>query len=80
MARSTSLACRARTLTFSPTPEPCGIHRGHDGIRNFWDAMRAPWDWFSPRNGRVVKLSTHKSFEQALEAAGLSEQYAHADS
>jgi ketosteroid isomerase-like protein len=105
-------------LTSGSFPDLDPAYRGHDGIRDFWDAMRAPWEWFSLdaerivegkgraafivhfrargqgsgvmtdlrqghaawfKNGRVVKLSTHASFEQALEAVGLSEQDAHAD-
>ena len=106
-------------LTSGAFPDLEPTYRGHDGMRSFWDAMRAPWEWFQLhperiveekdraavvvrfrargqgsgvmtdlrqghaawfKNGRIVKASTHTSFEQALEAVGLSEQDAHADS
>ena len=99
-------------LTSGSFPDLEPTYRGHDGVRRFWGAMRAPWQWFQLhaeriveeedraavvvrfrargqgsgvmtdlrqghaawlKNGRVVKVSTHASFEQALEAAGLSE-------
>jgi ketosteroid isomerase-like protein len=88
------------------------IYRGHNGVRDFWNAMRAPWEWFYLdvdrivegkdraavgvrwrgrgrgsgvmtdlhqghamrfKNGRIVEISSHRSFEQALKAVGLSE-------
>lgn len=100
-------------LTSGSFPDFDPVYRGHDGMRNFWDAMRAPWEsfrldverivegddcaavvvrfrargrgsgvmtedleqgqalWF--RNGRMVKVSAHTSFEQALEEVGLEE-------
>ena len=87
-------------------------------MRRFWDAMRAPWEWFHLyveriveredraavevrfsargrgsgvmtdlhqghamqfKNGRIVKLSAHASFDEALEVAGVVEQRAPAD-
>jgi ketosteroid isomerase-like protein len=107
-------------LTSGSFPDLEPVYRGHDGMRDFWEAMHAPWEWFRLdverivegddcaavvirfsargrgsgvmmtgdlvqgqalwfRNGRVVKASSHASFEQALEAVGLAEE-AHADS
>ena len=93
-------------------PDLAAVYRGHRGVSEFWEAMRAPWDWFRLdvkrvvegddcaamvvafrargkdsgvitdmeqghamrfRDGRAVMVSTHVSFEQALEAAGLRE-------
>lgn len=106
-------------LTSGTFPDFAPVYRGYEGIRNFWDAIRAPWElfrldverivegedcaavavrfrvrgrgsgvstdlrqghahWF--RQGRTVKVSTHQSFEQALEAVGLLQQDAHAAS
>ena len=106
-----------RTSGTFPDLEP--IYRGHEGMRDFWAAIRAPWEWFHLyverivegndraavaiyfrargqesgvktelhqghamhfRNRRVFKLSTHTSFEQALEVAGLQEEAALPDS
>jgi ketosteroid isomerase-like protein len=100
-------------------PDFAPVYRGHDGMREFWEDFRAPWEWveiqverivkgddcaalvirFRSRgrgsgvmtdlhqghavrfkNDRVVGISAHASLEQALEAAGLSEQDAHTDS
>jgi ketosteroid isomerase-like protein len=35
-----------------PDFEP--IYRGHDGMRNFWDAMNAPWESFRVHVERIV--------------------------
>jgi ketosteroid isomerase-like protein len=98
------------TSGYFPDFEP--VYLGHDGIRRFWEALQAPWDWFRIdvervidgegcaaaavrfrgrgegssvvthlrqghamriRDGRVVKVSAHASFREALEAVGLSE-------
>ena len=103
---------KVELLTSGSFPDLEPTYRGHDGMRSFWEAMHAPWEWFQLhaeriveeedraafvvrfrargqgsgvmtdlrqghaawfKNGRVVKLSTHTSFEQALEAAGLSD-------
>jgi ketosteroid isomerase-like protein len=99
-------------LTSGSFPDLAPVYRGHRGLREFWEAMRAPWDWFHLdvkhivegedcaaivvafraqgkdsgvitdmeqghamrfRDGRAVMVSTHTSFEQALEAVGLRE-------
>jgi len=61
-------ACAAVAVRFRARGKGSGVstelHQGH--------AL-----WF--RHGRTVKVSTHQSFEQALEALGLSEQDAHAE-
>lgn len=93
-------------------PDLAPTYRGHDGLRQFWAEMQAPWEWFRIEPGRidasehaaagavrfhaqgkgsgvitdrqfafaarfrgdrVVKLSAHMTFEDALDAAGLSE-------
>ena len=93
-------------------PDLAPVYRGHRGVSEFWEAMRAPWESFRLdvkrviegddcaamvvafrargkdsgvitdmeqghamrfRDGRVVMVSTHASFEQALEAVGLRE-------
>ena len=99
-------------LTSGSFPDLAPVYRGHRGLREFWEAMRAPWAWFRLdvqrvvegedcaamvvafrargkesgaitdmeqghamrfRDGRVVMVSTHRSFEDALEAVGLRE-------
>jgi len=99
-------------LTSGYFPDFAPVYRGHDGMRTFWDEMRAAWEWFRIdverivegencaavavrfraqgqgssvitdlaqghaarlRDGRVVRLSAHSSFEEALEAVGLRE-------
>jgi ketosteroid isomerase-like protein len=91
-------------------PDIAPIYRGYDGMRKFWDEIRAPWEWFhlDPerilegegcaavavrfrvrgagsgvvtelnqghalwlKDGRTVRVSTHRSFEEALAAVGL---------
>jgi ketosteroid isomerase-like protein len=93
-------------------PDFAPVYRGHDGMREFWEAFREPWEWveiqverivkggdraaisvqFRSRgrgsgvmtdlhqghavrfkNDRIVEISTSASFDQALEAVGLSE-------
>ncbi len=103
---------RVELLTSGAFPDLAPVYRGHDGMRTFWQAMRAPWEslHLDPerivegaaraavvvrfraqgkgsgvatelrqghalrlKDGRVFKVSTHMSFDEALEAAGLSE-------
>jgi ketosteroid isomerase-like protein len=98
--------------TSAAFPDLAPVYRGHRGLREFWELMRAPWDLFHLdvkdivegedcaamvvafrargndsgvitemeqghairfRDGRAVMVSTHTSFEQALEAVGLRE-------
>ena len=93
-------------------PDVAAVYRAHDGMREFWEDFRAPWEWveiqverivqgddcaaigvrFRSRgrgsgvmtdlrqghalrfkNDRIVEVSANASFEQALEAVGLSE-------
>src|SRR6476660_8597342 len=42
-----------RTTGAFPDLEP--IYLGHDGIHHFWDAMRAPWEWFQLHVDRVIE-------------------------
>ena len=93
---------------------------GHAGVREWWDAVHEPWDYFKShvqrtfvggdkvvtvvrfeakgkqsgaevelpfltnvmelKDGLVVEFNNYYSLEEALDAAGLSEQDAHADS
>ena len=99
-------------LTSGSFPDLAPVYHGHRGLREFWEAMRAPWDWIHLevkrivegedcaalvvafrargkdsgvithmeqghamrfRDGRATMVSTHTSFELALEALGLRE-------
>jgi len=71
--------------------EPVEVHDVGDftmglvRIRGHGDESGAPvdqviWQVGEWRNGKLVRLSSHDSEAEALEAAGLSEQDAHADS
>jgi len=51
-------------------------YRGRDGIEL---TIHPCWVW-TFRNGRVVHICFYQEWHEALEAAGLSEQDAHADS
>ncbi len=87
------------------------LYRGHDGVRDWWEALKAPWQWFVVHvertvdaentvlvatrfeavgkdsgvkvdmpfanvwwleDGLVVRFAAYSSWEQALEAVGLS--------
>jgi len=36
-------------------PDFAPVYRGHDGMRAFWDAMRAPWELFEISVERIVE-------------------------
>lgn len=42
-----------RTSGAYPDLEP--VYRGHDGMRAFWEAIRAPWEWFHLYVERIVE-------------------------
>ena len=42
-------------LTSGSFPDFAPVYRGYDGIRNFWDAIRAPWQWFQLEVERIVE-------------------------
>jgi ketosteroid isomerase-like protein len=96
-----------------------GAYRGHEGVREWWNAVKEPWSYFRShvqrtfvgddkvvtvvrfeaegkesgakvelpfltnllevKDGLIVRFSAYWSLEEALAAAGLSEQDAHAD-
>jgi ketosteroid isomerase-like protein len=96
------------------------VYRGHEGVREWWNAVKEPWDYFKShvqrtfaggdkvvtvvrfeaegkesgakvglpfltnvmevKDGLIVRFNAYYSLEEALDAARLSEQDAHANS
>lgn len=96
------------------------VYRGHAGVREWWNAVKEPWDYFKShvqrifaggdkvvtvvrfeavgkesgakvelpfltnvvelKDGLIVKFNAYYSLDEALDAAGLSEQDAQTDS
>jgi ketosteroid isomerase-like protein len=108
----TSDPAEVELRTSGAFPDLAPVYRGHRGVSEFWEAMRAPWEWFHLDvtrivegedcaafvvtfrargkdsgvitdlvqghamrfgDGRALMVSTHRSFEEALEAVGLRE-------
>ena len=42
-------------LTSGSFPDLAPVYRGHRGLREFWEAIRAPWDMFHLDVERVVE-------------------------
>jgi len=42
-------------LTSGSFPDLAPSYRGHRGVEEFWEATRAPWDWFQPDVKRMVE-------------------------
>ncbi len=42
-------------LTSGSFPDLAPVYRGYDGMRNFWDAIRIPWERFQLDVERIVE-------------------------
>jgi ketosteroid isomerase-like protein len=42
-------------LTSGYFPDLAPVYRGYDGMRAFWDELRAPWEWFHLEPEKIVE-------------------------
>ena len=57
-------------LTSGSFPDLAPVYRGHQGLREFWEAMRAPWDWFQLDVKHIVEGEDCAAFLVAFRARG----------
>ena len=57
-------------LTSGSFPDLAPSYRGHRGLREFWEAIRAPWDWFHLDVKRIVEGEDCAAIVVAFRARG----------